>query len=251
MTGSALVRSDESETLRGHRASDLIGGCRGRLAPLPREVGELDAQIDPLALLLGHAAPHAVRLARADRVVGALDAHLTPRTHGLGRAILVNIQNLGSGRRPVGASTITQQVAKNFLLTNDQTIDRKVKEAILAAEITRRYDKDTILQIYLNEIYYGNLAYGIEAAGRIYFGRSVSELSLAEAAMLAALPFAPATYNPAVNPESVRNRRKWVLLTMRDHGFISPEECLFASLMPVVPPVPPARIAPVPLLSHY
>ena len=135
-------------------------------------------------------------------------------------------------------------------LDGPEAAQSRLHKHILSLQIDLRLSREEEFTAWLNSLYFGNHAYGIEAAGRVYFGRSVSELSLAEAAMLAALPFAPATYNPAVNPESVRNRRKWVLLTMRDHGFITSEECLFASLMPVVPPTPPARIAPAPLLLH-
>ena len=91
--------------------------------------------------------------------------------YGLGRAILVNLQNFGSGRRPVGASTITQQVAKNFLLSADQTIDRKVKEAILSFRIEQTYSKDKILELYLNEIFFGMNAYGIAGAALTYFDK--------------------------------------------------------------------------------
>lgn len=110
---------------------------------------------------------------------------------GLGRAILVNLQNFGSGRRPVGASTITQQVAKNFLLSSDQTIDRKIKEAILSFRIEQAYSKDKILELYLNEIFFGLNSYGIAGAALTYFNKSVTELTVAEAAYLASLPKGP------------------------------------------------------------
>src|ERR1700710_1224093 len=100
---------------------------------------------------------------------------------GIARAGLVYLQNYGSSRRPQGASTITQQVAKNFLLTNELSLERKVKEALLALKIERTYSKDKILELYLNEIYLGFGAYGIAAASLLYFDKSVHELSIAEA----------------------------------------------------------------------
>ena len=107
---------------------------------------------------------------------------------GLGRAIITNFQNLGSGRRQVGASTITQQVAKNFLLTSDQTYERKVKEMILAFRIEQAYSKDRILELYMNEIFFGMGAYGIGGAALTYFNKAVGELTVSEAAYLASLP---------------------------------------------------------------
>src|SRR5215813_1140689 len=115
---------------------------------------------------------------------------------GILRAGLLYVQNLGTNRRPQGASTITQQVAKNFLLTNEVSLDRKIKEALLAMKIERTYSKDKILELYVNEIYLGLGAYGIAAASLIYFDKSVHELTLAEAAYLAALPKAPSSLHP-------------------------------------------------------
>ena len=127
-----------------------------------------------------------------------------------------------------GASTITQQVARNVLLSpaerTQRTLSRKVREAILAAEITRRYPKDTILEIYLNEIFYGNLAYGIEAAAETYFSRSADQLTLAEAALLAGLPQAPALHDPYVNPDAAKKRQAVVLGLMVEAGYITPAQ---------------------------
>ncbi|MGO4658951.1 transglycosylase domain-containing protein, partial [Ensifer sp. 2YAB10] len=130
---------------------------------------------------------------------------------GLARAIAVNLQNFGSGRRPVGASTITQQVAKNFLLSSDQTIDRKVKEAILSFRIEQAYSKDRILELYLNEIFFGLNSYGIAGAALTYFDKSVTELTIAETAYLAALPKGPANYHPFRKTEAAIERRNWVI----------------------------------------
>ncbi len=115
---------------------------------------------------------------------------------GIIRAGMLYVQTYGSGRRPQGASTITQQVAKNFLLTNEVSLQRKVKEALLSLKIERAYSKEKILELYLNEIYLGLGAYGVAAASLLYFDKSVHELSIAEAAYLAALPKAPNNYNP-------------------------------------------------------
>src|SRR6476660_6124329 len=115
---------------------------------------------------------------------------------GIARAAFSYIENYGSGRRPQGASTITQQVAKNFLLSNEVSLSRKVKEALLALKIERTYSKDKILELYLNEIYLGLGAYGVAAASLVYFDKAVNELSVPEAAYLASLPKAPNNYHP-------------------------------------------------------
>jgi penicillin-binding protein 1A len=127
---------------------------------------------------------------------------------GLGRAVVNNLQNFGSGRRPEGASTITQQVAKNFLLSADQTMDRKVKEAILSFRIEQAYSKDKILELYLNEIFFGLNSYGIAGAALTYFDKSVTELTTAEAAYLAALPKGPNNYHPFRHQQAALDRRK-------------------------------------------
>ena len=133
----------------------------------------------------------------------------------VGRAALTNLRNLGTSRRPVGASTITQQMAKNFLLTNEISIERKIKEAILAFRIEDALSKDRILELYLNQIFLGARAYGVAAAALNYFDKSLDELSIAEAAFLAGLPKAPANYDPVRHPESALARRDWVIGRMR------------------------------------
>ncbi len=152
---------------------------------------------------------------------------------GLGRAILVNLQNFGSGRRPVGASTITQQVAKNFLLTSDQTIDRKIKEAILSFRIEQAYNKDKILELYLNEIFFGLNSYGIASAALTYFDKSVTELTVAEAAYLASLPKGPANYHPFRHPEAALERRNWVIDRMVENGYVSQSDGAEAKQQPL------------------
>ena len=129
-------------------------------------------------------------------------------------------QNYGSNRRPQGASTITQQVAKNFLLTNEVSFTRKIKEALLAMRIERTYSKDKILELYLNEIYLGLGAYGIAAASLVYFDKSVNELTIAEASYLAALPKAPAALHPVRNRDRAIERRNYVIDRLLENGWI-------------------------------
>ncbi|RUY21041.1 penicillin-binding protein, partial [Mesorhizobium sp. M7A.F.Ca.US.001.04.2.1] len=143
---------------------------------------------------------------------------------GLGRAIIVNLQNFGSGRRQVGASTITQQVAKNFLLSSDQTYERKIKEMILAFRIEQAYPKDRILELYLNEIFFGFGAYGVAGAALTYFDKSVNELSVAEAAYLASLPKGPNNYHPFKHADRAIERRNWVIDQMVENGYVTREE---------------------------
>ena len=138
----------------------------------------------------------------------------------IARAAVYNFVNRGS-KRPIGASTITQQVAKNFLLTNEVSLERKVKEAILAVRIEQALTKDRILELYLNEIYLGQGAYGVAAAALNYFNKPLNELTVAEAAYLAALPKAPNNYNPVRFPEAAKARRDWVIGRMREDGLIS------------------------------
>jgi len=152
---------------------------------------------------------------------------------GVARAILTNLRNIGNTRRLVGASTITQQVAKNFLLSNEVTIDRKVKEAILAFRIEHAFDKDRILELYLNQIYLGRGSYGVAAAALNYFNKSLDKLTLSEVAYLAALPKAPNNYHPIDRIEAAINRRNWVLSRMTDDGYISARQAHLAKEAPL------------------
>jgi penicillin-binding protein 1A len=139
---------------------------------------------------------------------------------GVIRAVVVNLRNSGSGRRPVGASTITQQVAKNFLLSDEISYERKLKEALLALRIEQAYSKDKIFELYLNEIYLGIGSYGIAAAALNYFDKPVNQLTIAEAAYLAALPKAPENYNPFRFTDRAVERRNWVIDRMVENGYI-------------------------------
>ncbi len=153
---------------------------------------------------------------------------------GILRAILINIKNIGQGRRLVGASTITQQVAKNFLLTNEVSYTRKIKEAILALRIERAIEKDRILELYLNEIYLGLGSYGVAAASLNYFNKSMDELTIAETAFLAALPKAPNNYNPRKNLKAAIERRNWVIGRMVEDGAITQQEADAARTHPLI-----------------
>ena len=143
---------------------------------------------------------------------------------GILRALIKNIRNITQNKRLEGASTITQQVAKNFLLTNEVSLKRKVKEAILAFRIERAYTKKRILELYLNQIYLGQGTYGIAAASLEYFDKSIKDLDYSEAALLAALPKAPSKYNPYKYPEVAKFRRDLVLENLEENKYITKNE---------------------------
>ena len=143
---------------------------------------------------------------------------------GILRATLNNLKNISQNKRLEGASTITQQVAKNFLLTNEVSLKRKIKEAILAFRIERAYTKERILELYLNQIYLGQGTYGIAAASLEYFDKSIKELNYSDAALLAALPKAPSKYNPYRYPEVAKFRRNLVLDNLNDNAFITKQK---------------------------
>ena len=152
---------------------------------------------------------------------------------GILRALINGVENMGSGRRMGGASTITQQVAKNMLVGSERSILRKVREAILALRIEATLSKDRILELYLNEIYLGSQAYGVAAAAQMYFQKSLDELTIAEMAFLAALPKAPNNYNPFRYPEAARIRRNWVIDRMAEDGYITRTEAAAAREEPL------------------
>ncbi|MGH6904141.1 MAG: penicillin-binding protein 1A [Geminicoccaceae bacterium] len=150
------------------------------------------------------------------------------------RAAVTNLTRLWENRRPMGASTITQQVAKNFLLSNEVSLERKIKEALLAFRIERAFTKDQILELYLNQIYLGLGSYGVAAAALNYFDKSLDELTTAEAAYLAGLPKAPSWYHPERRPEAAKERRDWVIGRMLDVGFIDRDQAALALTEPLV-----------------
>jgi len=136
---------------------------------------------------------------------------------GITRATLHNL----TGGAKQGASTITQQVARNFFLSSEQTFKRKIYEILLAWKIEQNLSKDQILEIYMNQIYLGQRAYGFSSAGQIYFGKDLKDLTIAEAAMLAGLPKAPSAYNPVANPKRATVRQQYILQRMRNLGYIT------------------------------
>ncbi len=151
------------------------------------------------------------------------------------RAALTNLQQMGQDRRPIGASTITQQVAKNMLLDNQLSLARKVREAILALRIEDALTKQRILELYLNEIYLGLQSYGVAAAAQSYFNKPLDQLTIAEAAFLAALPKAPNNYNPFRAPEAAKARRDWVIDRMADDHAITAAQAATAKAEPIQP----------------
>src|SRR5262245_26502411 len=151
-----------------------------------------------------------------------------PRIDVLGilRAVVPDVMN--PDQRAQGASTITQQVARNFLLSSERTFTRKIREMVLAMRIDSTFSKDKILELYLNEIFLGENSYGVAAAATVYFGKSLDELTLAQAAFLAALPKAPANYHPRRHLEAAVARRNYVLDEMQDNGYITAEDARVA-----------------------
>lgn len=151
------------------------------------------------------------------------------------RATIQNLVNLGNGKKSlVGGSTITQQVVKNFLLTNEKTFSRKIKEAILSFRITNTFPKDKILELYLNQIYLGSRAYGVASAALTYFNKSINELNIEESALLAALPKAPSALSSIKNNEKILQRRNWVISRMENEGYIDHATALKAIKKPII-----------------
>ncbi len=160
---------------------------------------------------------------------------------GFGRAMAKNVLNIAQGRRLEGGSTITQQVAKNILLTSDQTVGRKLKEAILASQLESTLSKERILELYMNEIWLGYRSFGVGAAAYNYFGKSLSELTLAESAYLAALPKGPDNYHPTRRYGQAVGRRNWILGQMADLGWVSRAEAEAAMREPLKVQAAPSR----------
>lgn len=145
---------------------------------------------------------------------------------GMARAVLANLE---AGERTQGASTLTQQLARNLYLTHEKTWTRKTKEALFTMQLEMKYSKDEILNMYLNEIYYGHGAYGIEAAARMYFGKAAADLNLAESAMLAGIPKGPTYYSPYTHPENAKKRQGIILSSMAEVGDITGAEAQAAA----------------------
>jgi penicillin-binding protein 1A len=154
---------------------------------------------------------------------------------GILRAVITNVEQYGTGRRPAGASTITQQVAKNMLVGSERSLTRKLREAILATRLEQALTKERILELYLNEIFLGAQAYGVAAAAQAYFNKGLDDLSISESAFLAALPKAPNNYNPVRFPEAAKARRDWVIERMAEERAITQAEARTAAAEPLVP----------------
>jgi penicillin-binding protein 1A len=150
------------------------------------------------------------------------------------RAAPTIITSRFTGQRMVGGSTITQQVAKNFLLGNEYSFDRKIREAILAMRLEQAFSKDHILELYMNEIYLGLGSYGVAAAAMNYFNKSLDELTVSEVAFLAGVPKAPNNYHPVRRPEAARERRDYVVGRMRADGYITRQQEEAAKLEPII-----------------
>src|SRR6185295_7366385 len=169
-----------------------------------------------------------------DATIAAEDASFYENPGFDVRAVVrATYQWIRSGSPQSGASTITQQLVKNTLLGPEQTAERKIKEAFLAMELTRRYSKDDILAMYMNEISYGNRAYGIEAAAETYFAKPARELTLPEASLLAGLPQAPSYYDPYTNLPAAKERQQYVLEQMVHTGAITAGEADAAGRTPL------------------
>ena len=152
---------------------------------------------------------------------------------GIARAAVQNVENALEGQRMQGASTITQQVIKNFLLSSERKLERKIKEALLALRFERAFSKDRILELYLNEIYLGAGAYGVTAAALTYYDKPLNELTLEEIAFLAALPKAPSDYHPVRNRERSISRRNWVIERMLENGYVTADDARAAQGRPL------------------
>lgn len=178
------------------------------------------------------------------------ETHLGVDPVAVARAVVTNVENYLGGRRMLGASTITQQVAKNMLVGSDRTLLRKVREAMLAVRLENALPKARILEIYLNEIFLGAQAYGVAAAAQAYFDKALDDLTLSDAAFLAALPKAPNNYNPLRFPEQARIRRNWVLDRMLDDGAITAAQAEAARAEPIQAR-PTRRPEVVPVGQHF
>ncbi len=199
--GDELFQTTTIVDRRGRALGELLGPGRRRLVP-PDEI------------------PQLVKLA----VIASEDATFYENPGVEPRAIVRAIwQNFRGGRVVSGASTITQQLVKNVLLTPEETLERKLKEAVLAWQISQRFSKDEILGLYLNQNFYGGLTYGVAAAADTYFGKDVRDLDLAEAAMLAGILPSPSADNPHVDPAAARRAQLRVLDLIERHGFATPE----------------------------
>ncbi|NBO24723.1 MAG: penicillin-binding protein 1A, partial [Chlamydiae bacterium] len=154
--------------------------------------------------------------------------------YGIIRATIANAQNFMQNKRLHGASTITQQVVKNLLLSNERSIPRKIKEAVLSYMISKSFQKDQIMELYLNQTFFGKSAYGVGAASQVYFNKSPEELTIAEAAFIGGLPKAPSSFDPEKNYEKSKERRDYVIIRMLEDGYVTQKEADIAIGTPIV-----------------
>jgi 1A family penicillin-binding protein len=206
-----------------------------------KEIGPLDSGERREPIRLGQV-PKSLILATLAAEDKSFFEHFGFSPTGIARAVLANLE---AGKVTQGASTITQQLARNLYLTHDRTWTRKWKEALLTAQLELHFDKKQILEMYLNEIYYGHGAYGIGRASRLYFGKRPEDLTLAESALLAGIPRGPQLYSPYLHPERAKERQRHILRLMAKNGMITAREAKAAmeEHVAVLPPVktPPSR----------
>ena len=200
---------------------------------------------DPVALAQ---VPEALKTALITTEDRSFYTHSGIDLKGVLRAI---IRDLQAGAFVEGASTITQQLAKTLFLTPRKTLVRKIKEALLAFQLERRYTKDELLEFYLNQVYFGSGAYGVESAAQLFFGKSVSELNLAECALIAAMPKAPSRFSPLIDPELAQKRRDIVLKQMYLSGIVSEDEYQQALAQVVLPDSSPATARKAPYFIDH
>ncbi|HSJ96738.1 MAG TPA: transglycosylase domain-containing protein, partial [Myxococcota bacterium] len=210
----------------------LVVDCEGR--PIAEFYAER-RRLTPLAEI----PPRVVQAFLASEDAGFFGHHGVD-LGALARASIANLRAGGEVRQ--GGSTITQQLAKNLLLTPERTVVRKLRDVVLALRIERALPKERILEIYLNDVYPGRGAYGVAQAALTYFGKELDALSASEAALLAGLTAAPTRYSPARNPEAAEGRRRWVLERMGAHGMLTPDQV--AAELAAPPPTPVVRIPP-------
>ncbi|MFO7168397.1 MAG: penicillin-binding protein 1C [Chloroflexota bacterium] len=244
LAGAALWLTTELPDPEQLRARAATGGTR----LLDRSGRPLYELADPLGGRRRPVPLAEVPLALRQATVAVEDAgfYTNPGLdlRGIARAAWANLR---SGRIVAGGSTITQQLARTLVLdpeqARQQTLMRKLREAVLALKLSAAYSKDEILELYLNQTYYGGMAYGVEAAAQLYFGKPVRDLSLAECALLAGLPQAPSRYDPRLNPEAALQRRSQVLAALAREGYITPAQQAAADAEPLqlAPPGPAMR----------
>ncbi len=229
---------------RSYRPSltSQVFDCKGRL------LARLHAEENRTRILAANEIPNQMRQAVIAIEDERFYQHYGIDLVGIVRAMVKNIQ---AGKVVQGASTLTQQLVKNAFLTSEKTMKRKAIEAMMAFQLERKYSKDEILTLYLNEIYFGHGAYGLDAAARLYFNKDPMELTLLECATLAGIPKSPVAFSPRKNPQANKARRELVLAKMVELGFISPSDCETARSQPLVLSQEKAEVMQAPYFVTY